>query len=77
MDFLTSLVARNGYLPYGYCFVWSPGLFWTMVIADATIALAYFSIPIALVSFVRRRRDLSFSWLLLFGAFIFHMVSPM
>ena len=48
-----------------------------MVIADATIALAYFSIPIALVSFVRRRRDLSFSWLLLFGAFIFHVVSPM
>ena len=72
MDFLTSLVARNGYLPHGYCFVWSPGLLWTMVIADATIALAYFSIPIALVSFVRRRRDLSFGWLLLlFGAFIF------
>ena len=54
MDFLTSLVARNGYLPHGYCFVWFPGLLWTMVIADATIALAYFSIPVALVSFVRK-----------------------
>ena len=59
MDFLTSLVARNGYLPHGYCFVWTPGLLWAMVAADATIALAYFSIPLALVSFVRKRRDLS------------------
>jgi PAS domain S-box-containing protein len=72
MDFLTALVARNGYLPHGYCFVWTPGLLWTMVAADAIIALAYFSIPVALVSFVRKRRDLSMGWLIwLFSAFIF------
>ena len=72
MDFLTSLVARNGYLPHGYCFVWTPGLLWTMVIADAVIALSYFSIPLALASFVRKRPDLTLGWLIwLFIAFIF------
>ena len=72
MDFLTSLVARNGYLPHGYCFVWTPGLLWSMVAADAVIALSYFSIPLALASFVRKRRDLSLGWLIwLFIGFIF------
>ena len=72
MDFLTSLVARNGYLPHGYCFVWTPGLLWSMVTADAIIALSYFSIPLALASFVRKRPDLTLGWLIwLFIAFIF------
>jgi hypothetical protein len=35
-------------------------LIWTHVVADVLIAAAYYSIPIALVYFVRRRRDLSF-----------------
>lgn len=72
MDFLTPLVARNGYLPHGYCFVWTPGLLWSMVVADAVIALSYFSIPLALASFVRKRPDLTLGWLIwLFIAFIF------
>jgi PAS domain S-box-containing protein len=40
-------------------------------ISDSLIALAYFSIPITLVWFVRKRRDLPFSWMfVLSGAFI-------
>ncbi len=50
-----SFLARGGYLPHGYCFTWSPGLLWTMVGADAVVALAYFSIPVAILYFVRRR----------------------
>jgi PAS domain S-box-containing protein len=72
MDLLTSFLGRNGYLPHGYCFTWSPGLLWSMVGADTAIALAYFSIPMAIVSFTRRRADVSWSgvaWL--FSAFIF------
>jgi PAS domain-containing protein len=39
--------------------------------SDALIAIAYYSIPIALVYFVRKRVDLPFNWIfLLFGAFI-------
>jgi hypothetical protein len=39
--------------------------------SDALIAIAYYSIPITLVYFVRKRDDLPFNWIfLLFGAFI-------
>lgn len=72
MDALESLLARNGYLPHGYCFQWSPGLLWTMVGADLLIALAYFSIPLAIISFVRQRPQQNFGGLpWLFSAFIF------
>lgn len=72
MEFLTSFFGRAGFLPHGYCFTWSPGVLWTMVGSDAIIALAYFSIPVALVSFVRQRRVSALnSIVLLFGTFIF------
>jgi PAS domain S-box-containing protein len=69
---LTDLLGRNGFLPHGYCFTWAPGLLWTMVVADGLIAASYFSIPLALVSFVRRRNDGTvMNWVIgLFGAFI-------
>ncbi|WP_138223063.1 PAS domain S-box protein [Nibricoccus aquaticus] len=39
--------------------------------ADAFIALAYYSIPVALVYFVRKRREMDFGWMLVcFAAFI-------
>src|SRR4028118_841004 len=59
------------YAPHGYCLMWQPELVWTHVISDALIAAAYFSIPIALITFVRRRRDVEFGnmfWL--FAVFI-------
>ncbi len=72
MDFLADWMQRGDYLPHGYCFTWTPSLLWSMVGADAVTAAAYYSIPVALVSFARRRRDLNFSWVLwLFSAFIF------
>ncbi|MBC7415253.1 MAG: PAS domain S-box protein, partial [Herminiimonas sp.] len=72
MDILTSIFGSSGYLPHGYCFTWTPGLLWSMVGADAVIAAAYFSIPLAMMSFVRRRGASSMNlvaWL--FIAFIF------
>ena len=72
MDSLVSLLGRNGFLPHGYCFTWSPGLLWSMVGADAVIAAAYFSIPVATLSYVRRRPEPTTKWLAwLFSAFIF------
>jgi diguanylate cyclase (GGDEF)-like protein len=69
---LYSLFGPSGFLPHGYCLSWSPQLVWTMVISDAVITASYYSIPIALVYFVRRNRDLRFDWIfLMFSAFIF------
>jgi signal transduction histidine kinase/ActR/RegA family two-component response regulator len=60
-----------GLLPHGVCFTWLPSLVWLHVLSDATIGLAYLSIPITLVYLVRKRRDLPFHWMfLLFGIFI-------
>ena len=72
MDSLVSLLGRNGFLPHGYCFTWSPGLLWSMVGADAVIAAAYFSIPLATLSYVRQRPEATTKWVAwLFSAFIF------
>ena len=72
MELLSTWLARGNYLPHGYCFTWTPGLLWSMVIADGVIALAYYSIPIALVHLVRKRQDTRFNWIvLLFSGFIF------
>ncbi|MBC7942752.1 MAG: PAS domain S-box protein, partial [Chitinophagaceae bacterium] len=74
MDGLSSFFGRNGFLPHGYCFQWAPDLLWSMVGADALTAAAYFSIPLAIVSFVRQRGAVGpqfkgVAWL--FSAFIF------
>ena len=71
MDLIDAFLGRNGYLPHGYCFSWMPALLWSIVIADAGIALAYFSIPLAIVSYVRRRKAASHRVAWLFCAFIF------
>ena len=71
MDSLASFFGRNGFLPHGYCFTWTPGVLWTMVFSDLVIAAAYLSIPVAIISFVRQRGEPSnkgVAWL--FSAFI-------
>ncbi|MFI4980811.1 MAG: PAS domain S-box protein [Nevskiales bacterium] len=71
IDELSRLLAVNGYLPHGYCINWSPLLMITFVISDVLTFLAYFSMPVALVFFARRRADFPYRWLLwMFAAFI-------
>lgn len=61
----------GNYAPHGYCLFWQPALLWSHIIADTLIAIAYFSIPIALIVLVRRRKDLVFGWVFwCFGIFI-------
>ena len=58
-------------MPHGFCYFWNPGLVWLHVISDSLIALAYFAIPVILLWFVRKRRDIPFSGMfVLFGVFI-------
>lgn len=59
------------FIPHGHCYLWKPGLVGLHVVSDALIAIAYYSIPLTLLYFVRKRQDLPFDWIfLLFGAFI-------
>ena len=59
------------FTPRRQCMNYEPDVIWTHFASDLLIALAYFSIPVALVVFVRRRRDLAFNWMfLLFALFI-------
>jgi signal transduction histidine kinase len=61
----------GSYAPHGYCLLWQPELIWTHVIADSLIALAYFSIPVALIYLVKKRQDVAFGWIFwLFALFI-------
>lgn len=61
----------GSFLPHGYCFSWQRDLLALHIVSDALTALAYFSIPVALWSFVRRRSDLQFrSAFIMFGVFI-------
>ena len=71
MQFLKNLISPDGFMPHGYCYLWTPGLIWLHVVSDSLIALSYLSIPITLLHFTRKRRDIPFSWMFLcFGAFI-------
>jgi signal transduction histidine kinase len=68
----TTFFSDAGFMPHGHCYLWTPALLWMYILADTVIGLSYYSIPLALLYFVRRRVDLQFSWiLLLFSAFIF------
>ena len=66
-----SHMLTSKFMPHGHCYLWTPGILWGHAISDAIIAFAYFSIPIALIYFIRRRNDLVFSWMFaLFAIFI-------
>jgi PAS domain S-box-containing protein len=70
-EFLRKLFSSD-FMPHGYCYLWKPEIVWLHATSDAAIALSYFFIPLALIYFVRKRRDLPFHWMfLLFGLFIF------
>lgn len=67
---LPSFLSSN-FIPHGHCYLWKPQLVGLHLVSDLLIALAYYSIPLLLVFFVRQRRDIPFSWMfLLFGGFI-------
>jgi hypothetical protein len=62
----------NNFMPHGMCFLWRPELVGMHVIADLAIAMAYFSIPITIMIFLRRlNRPVPFRWaFIMFGVFI-------
>ncbi len=70
-EFLHSLFGEDGFMPHGHCYFWNEKLLWLHIVSDSFIALAYYSIPLTLLFFLRKRRDMPFPWIILmFGAFI-------
>ena len=70
-EFWSRFFDSSSYMPHGHCYLWQTGLVWLHITGDALIALSYYSIPLTLLFFVRKREDLPFNWVfLLFGAFI-------
>jgi PAS domain S-box-containing protein len=59
------------FMPHGFCYLWDPRIVWLHVISDGLIALSYYCIPVILIFFIRKNRDLPFNnifWM--FGTFI-------
>src|ERR1700716_4746046 len=70
-SFLSWLLSPQDYMPHGMCFLWQPELIALHVASDSLIALAYYSIPVALIYFVSKRADFAFpSIFVLTGLFI-------
>ncbi len=71
LEALRSFFSSEGYMPHGHCYLWDRSVLWLHILSDAGIVLAYFSIPIILLYFVRQRKDIPYPWMFfLFGAFI-------
>jgi PAS domain S-box-containing protein len=65
------IFAAASFIPHGHCYLWNSRLVWLHIASDSIVALAYYSIPITLIYFVRKRSDLPYAGIfLLFGAFI-------
>jgi signal transduction histidine kinase/ActR/RegA family two-component response regulator len=68
---MAGTLAQSTLLPHGVCYLWNTSLIGLHLASDTLIGLAYFTIPITLVYFIRKRSDLPFNWMfLLFGLFI-------
>src|SRR5215204_1222269 len=70
-EFFAKLFATTDFPPRWHCGSWSSFHGWLYVTSDIAIWLAYFIIPIILLLFIQKRRDVPFLpvfWL--FGAFI-------
>lgn len=71
MDFIKNLFEYTNFMPHGHCYLWRKDILYTHLISDTLIFLAYFSIPIALVYLVKKRKDIPMnSVFFLFAGFI-------
>jgi PAS domain S-box-containing protein len=59
------------FMPHGHCYFWEPSVLWSYAISDSIIAIAYFSIPLALLYIYLKRKDFTYVWMIiLFAIFI-------
>jgi PAS domain S-box-containing protein len=68
---ITQIFESGGFIPHCHCYLWQTNLVGLHILSDGLIALAYYSIPIILIYFVRQRQDSPFQKVFfLFGVFI-------
>jgi len=61
----------SDFMPHGFCYLWNPFILWLHVVSDSLITLSYYCIPIVLIYFVRKNRDIPFNRIFwMFGTFI-------
>jgi PAS domain S-box-containing protein len=61
----------SDFMPHGVCYMWDARMVWLHVISDGLIAFSYYCIPIILIYFIRKNRDLPFNRIFwMFGVFI-------
>ena len=59
------------FMPHGYCYLWNPWIVWLHVISDGLITLSYYWIPLVLIYFIRKNRDIFSNRIFwMFGTFI-------
>ncbi len=70
-SFLSGFFTQKYFIPHGVCLAWDPSLMLLFILSDSAIAIAYYTIPFALIYFIYKRRDLAFRGIFaLTGAFI-------
>ncbi len=70
-EFLTNLFSTEGFLPHEFCLSGRNDVIIVHIFSDITTAIAYYTIPISILYFVTKRKDLRFKWLfVMFSAFI-------
>lgn len=70
MEFFRQLLSLD-FMPHGFCYLWDPRILWLHVISDGLITLSYYCIPIILIYFIRKNRELPFNGIFwMFGTFI-------
>jgi PAS domain S-box-containing protein len=70
VEFFRSLLSPD-FMPHGYCYLWDPRMVWLHVISDGLITLSYYCIPVVLIYFIRKNRDIPFNRIFwMFGTFI-------
>jgi hypothetical protein len=68
---LDYLFGAASFLPHGFCLTWRPDLVAMHVVSDLAIGLAYFSIPLVILAYLRQKPDFEHrGTAYLFAAFI-------
>lgn len=68
---MLSKIFDGSFMPHGHCLLWREDLLFLTLVGDGLTVIAYSLIPMALIYFVRRRKDLEFDKIfMLFAAFI-------
>jgi PAS domain S-box-containing protein len=74
---LAAIAGRNlsggssDFMPHGYCYLWDPRILWLNVISDGLITIAYYTIPVILICFIYKNRNIPFNRIFwMFGTFI-------